>query len=200
MLNDYESDYVDHSAYYGPTISKCGDAYWPMILCSAKSILLWLNTCVNVLSTLVGKLLLNEDIREALLNLSFGSGNLECSRHDDASKWKHFPRNWPFMRGIRRSSVNSPHKGQWRRALMFSLICVWINGWVNNREAGDLRRHRGHHHVNVMIASFQWPTLSTIISPFDYTSISLKLKAVATTLNWLTKCRTWWLSASSRER
>ena len=40
--------------------------------------------------------------------------------------------------------VNSPHKGQWRGVLMFSLICVWINGWVNNREAGDLRCHRGH--------------------------------------------------------
>ena len=25
-----------------------------------------------------------------------------------------------------------------------------INGWVNNREAGDLRRHRGHYDVNVM--------------------------------------------------
>ena len=36
-----------------------------------------------------------------------------------------------------RPPVNSPHKGQWRGALMFSLICVWINGWVNNREAGD---------------------------------------------------------------
>ena len=33
--------------------------------------------------------------------------------------------------------VNSPHKGQWCGALMFSLICVWINGWVNNREAAD---------------------------------------------------------------
>ena len=33
---------------------------------------------------------------------------------------------------------------------MFSLICVWINGWVNNREAGDLRWHRGHYDVNVM--------------------------------------------------
>ena len=48
-------------------------------------------------------------------------------------------------------TVNSPHKGQWRGALMFSLICVWINGWVNNRKAGDLRRHRGHYDVNVMI-------------------------------------------------
>ena len=47
--------------------------------------------------------------------------------------------------------VNSPHKGQWRGALMFSVIWVWINGWVNNREAGDLRRHRGHYDVNVML-------------------------------------------------
>ena len=31
-----------------------------------------------------------------------------------------------------------------------SLICVWINGWVNNRDAGDLRRYRGHYDVNVM--------------------------------------------------
>ena len=46
--------------------------------------------------------------------------------------------------------VNSPHNGQWRRALMLSLICVWINDWVNNHEAGDLRRHRGHYDVNVM--------------------------------------------------
>ena len=46
--------------------------------------------------------------------------------------------------------VNSPHKGQWRGALMFSLIWARINDWVNNREAGDLRRHRGHCDVNVM--------------------------------------------------
>ena len=61
--------------------------------------------------------------------------------HDDVIKWKHFPRYWPFVRGIHRSPVNSPHKGQWRGALIFSLICVWINGWVNNSEAGDLRRY-----------------------------------------------------------
>ena len=47
-------------------------------------------------------------------------------------------------------AVNSPHKGQWRGALMFSLIWAWINGWVNNREAGDLRRHRAHYDVLVM--------------------------------------------------
>ena len=71
---------------------------------------------------------------------------------------KHFPRYWPFVRGIHRSPVNSPHKGQWRRALMFSLICAWINDWVNNRGAGDLRRYLAHHDVTVMIVflSFWW--------------------------------------------
>ena len=61
-------------------------------------------------------------------------------KHDDVIKWKQFPRNWPFVRRIHRSPVTSPHKGQWRGALMFSLIC----------EAGDLRRHRAHYGVIVM--------------------------------------------------
>ena len=47
--------------------------------------------------------------------------------------------------------VNSPHKGQWRGALMFSFIYAWINDWVNNREAGDLRRQDGHYDVIVMV-------------------------------------------------
>ena len=62
--------------------------------------------------------------------------------HYDVIKWRHFPRYWPFVRGIHLSPVNSPHKGQWRGALMFSLICLWINCWVNNGGAGDLRRYR----------------------------------------------------------
>ena len=102
--------------------------------------------------------------------------------HDDVMKWKHFPRYWPFVQGIHRSQVKSPHKGQWRRALMFSLICiwinvwvnnsphkgqrrgalmfslicVWINVWVNNHEAGDLRRYRTHYDVIVMLAFKNW--------------------------------------------
>ena len=62
--------------------------------------------------------------------------------HGGVIKWKHFPRYWPFVWGIHRSPVNSPHKGQWRGALMFSLVCAWINGWINNHEAADLRRPR----------------------------------------------------------
>ena len=72
--------------------------------------------------------------------------------HDDVIKWKHFPRYWPFVRGIHRSQVNSPHKGQWRWALIFYLLCAWINAWVNNRETGDLRRHHAHYDVTVMAA------------------------------------------------
>ena len=43
-----------------------------------------------------------------------------------------------------------PHKGPWRGALIFSLICAYIYGWVNNHEAGGLRRHRAHYDVIVM--------------------------------------------------
>ena len=59
--------------------------------------------------------------------------------------------------------MNSPHKGQWRGALVFSLICVWLNSWLNNREVGDLRRHRGHYDVNVMSGSrcvIQWQNIT----------------------------------------
>ena len=71
--------------------------------------------------------------------------------HDDVIKWKYYPRYWPFVWGIHRSAVNSLHKGQWRGSLMFSLICAWINGWLNNGEAGDLRCHRTHYDVTVIV-------------------------------------------------
>ena len=80
--------------------------------------------------------------------------------HDDVIKWKHFSRYWPFMQGIHRSPVNSLHKGQWRRALMFSLIWAWTNGWVNNWDASDLRCHRAHYNVTVM-----FPKLSALLVP-----------------------------------
>ena len=90
------------------------------------------------------------------------------SFHDDVIKWKHFPRYWPFVRGIHRSPVNSPHKGQWRGALMFSLICVWIDSWVNNGEADDLRRYRAHYDVTVMPKIFWFRAEHTWISSAYY--------------------------------
>ena len=65
--------------------------------------------------------------------------------------WRHqmeiFSALQAICTGIHRSPVNSQHQGHWRGALMFSLICVRINDWANNRGAGDLRRHRAHYGV-----------------------------------------------------
>ena len=96
-------------------------------------------------------------LRNLIVTLNSNSG------HDDVIKWKHFPGYWPFVRGIHRSPVNSPQKGQWRGALMFSLICSRINDWVNNREAGDLRRRRAHYDVKVMFQQYHFPVISSIM-------------------------------------
>ena len=95
--------------------------------------------------------------------------------HDDVTKWKYFPRYWPFVRGFRRSPVNSPHKGQWRGALLFSLIFAWINRWVNNREAGDSRSHHAHYDVFVMSAGD--PNVSISTRPTVATVISLSINS-----------------------
>ena len=73
-------------------------------------------------------------------------GNLTCApKHDDAIKWKHFPRYWPFVRGIGRSSVNSPQKAQWRRALMFSLMIKFsdFNKYITCQLMHKLHVHCG---------------------------------------------------------
>ena len=91
---------------------------------------------------------------------------------DDLSKWKHFPCHWPFVRGIHRSPVNCPHKGQWRGALLFSLICDWINGWVDSCEAGDPRRHRAHYDVIVMCGIYH-KSLPRFVIPWTTTVVWL---------------------------
>ena len=73
-----------------------------------------------------------------------------ASFHEDLPKWKHFQRYWPSKRGIDRSPVYSPHKGQRRGALVFSMMCTWAGGWVNIRDVCALRRHRAHYDVAVM--------------------------------------------------
>ena len=50
-------------------------------------------------------------------------------------------------------------KGQWRGALMVSLICAWTNGWVNNRDVGDLRCHRPHFDVTLLNEASKIPSL-----------------------------------------
>ena len=85
-------------------------------------------------------------------------GAKEAKKHNlnqwSPSWWRHqmetFSALLALCEGNHFSPVDSPHKGQWRGALMFSLICSWTYGWANNRDAGDLRRHRTHHEVTVI--------------------------------------------------
>ena len=76
--------------------------------------------------------------------------------HDDIIKWKHFRRYWPFVQGIHWSLVNSLHRGQWRKSLMFCLIYAWMIGRVNNHEAGNLRCHHDHYDIIVMQPIETW--------------------------------------------
>ena len=108
---------------------------------------------------------------------------------DDVTKWKHFPRYWPFVRGIHRSPVNSPHNGQWRRALMFSLICARINGWVSIRESGDLRRYRAHYDV---IVRFYFVLFCWSLFYLSNVTLSQELEPMAAQLSmWKPGCH--WL-------
>ena len=103
-----------------------------------------LNGIWRFFSRALGNRCCEEQVCQVALSMTYTTGTWH---HDDVIKWKHFPRYWPFVRGIHWSPVNSPHKGQWRGALMFSLICTWING--------DLRRHRAHYDVTVMIFNIE---------------------------------------------
>ena len=133
-------EYNDTSLFQTDNSFLCNRTYiWQTLACS----ILAATVCAYILIRI--GIMFNRFIYIPCCNLFSAE-----SSHDDVIKWKHFPRYWPFVRGIHRSPVNSPHKGQWRGALMFSLICVWINDWVNNREAGDLRPYRAHYDVIVM--------------------------------------------------
>ena len=108
--------------------------------------------------------------------------------HDDVIKWKHFPRNWSFVRGIDRSPVDSPRKDQWREALMFSLICAWTNGWVNNWGTGDLRPRRAHYDVTVMWWSHDMERLYALLSVYHRWIVSRNMsitnRRVACDFSW----------------
>ena len=70
--------------------------------------------------------------------------------HGNAA-WRHqmetFSASLAFVREVHPLPVDCPHKGQW---LLFSLICAYTNGRINNRDAGDLKNHRAHYNVIVM--------------------------------------------------
>ena len=78
--------------------------------------------------------------------------------HDDVIKLKPFRVTGPLWGESTGHRWIPLHKDQWRGAWIFSVICAWTNGWANNRDAGDLRRHRAHYDVTVMLCfPFQVP-------------------------------------------
>ena len=78
------------------------------------------------------------------------------------SWWRHPLETFSALLAI--CARNSPVTGEFpakrpvTQSFDVSLICAWINGWINNREAGDLRRHRTHYGVTVMLFELndQW--------------------------------------------
>ena len=91
-----------------------------IIVLECTNVILWrLGVCYSILPAYFGITICYPKMR-LIKNLTFSS----YSSHDDI-KWKQFLYYWPFVRGIHCSPVESPHKGQWCGALMFSLICAW---------------------------------------------------------------------------
>ena len=68
------------------------------------------------------------------------------------SWWRHLMETYSALLaiGARNSPMNFPHKGQWRGALILSLICAWLNGRVINREVGDLIHYHAHCDIIIM--------------------------------------------------
>ena len=89
--------------------------------------------------------------------------NTRSQHHDDVIKWKHFPRYWPFVRGIHRSGDFPAQRPVTRSFDVFFDLRPNIQYWVNNREVGDLRRHRCQYDVNIM-------TLPMTRNNFEWTS------------------------------
>ena len=134
------------------------------------------------------------------MNWLYAHSNITFLFYDDVIKWKYFPRHWPFVRGIHRG-----HKGQWREALMFSLISVWKNGWGNNRKAGDLSRYRAHYDVTVMYftrcsAIRYINTMKTVIALTVCQSSSYTLCSISVISDYLLRVNTSTPSAADMRR
>ena len=90
------------------------------------------------------------------LNSVFPDSNVQiCMGNDIVSWWRHQMEPFPVLLAL--CEDNPPvtdgflTKSQWRRASMCSLICARTNSWAYNRVVGDLRRHRAHYGVTLLM-------------------------------------------------
>ena len=128
-----------------------------IILCG----LCWTILCAVILSIWNSAIEICSFVRVSLIGRSSGAGEIldGCAllghEHDDVINWQHFPRYWPFVRGIHRSPANSPHTQRRSFDVFFDLRPN--NGWVNNSKAGDLKRHHAHYDAIIMRRNiFTW--------------------------------------------
>ena len=111
--------YLGHMVPLGRVSSRLTTDNVPYILC--------IRSYVDILGLFTGHRWTNRSTycRQWLVALLLIPIGMFIHKLLDVIKWKHFPRYWPFEKGIQRSPVDSPHKGHWRRALVFSLIYAW---------------------------------------------------------------------------
>ena len=81
--------------------------------------------------------------------------------------WRHQKETFSALLAISVGNSVVTSEFQWHKTLMFPFICTWINDWVNNGEAGDLRSHCAHYIITVMSEAIlknvsEWPHESTI--------------------------------------
>ena len=86
--------------------------------------------------------------------LMTGLWGYRLSSHDDVIKWKNFPHYWPFCMGNSLVTSEFPAQRPVTQSFDVFFICAWMNSWVNNREAGDLRCHHAHYDITVMIVLY----------------------------------------------
>ena len=98
--------------------------------------------------------------------------NCQIWPHDDVMIWKCFPHYWPFVRGIHRSLVDSPHKGPviWG----FEFICSYLNMLLNKQSS---YRWVGTpwHLCDVTLIAFYFPSSGLVQSARDLATVSTAL-------------------------
>ena len=130
---------------------------------------------------------------ENVIHISHKQTHKHCADNFTASLqnpwWRHEMETFSALLAICAGNspvpVNSPHKDQRRGALMFSLICTWMNAWVNDREAGDLRLYRAHYDVTVMnIKRVTNSMVQILISSCQWKLIQIRFGISWTSQNW----------------
>ena len=113
------------------------------------------------------------------------------------TRWRHQMETFSALLAI--CAGNSPVTGEFpaqrsvTRSFDVFFTCAWTNGWINNQDAGNLRRHRTHYYVTVMINAFGQHPIETFSMRLWIYALSARIKCCSKGNN------KWWLALDSRE-